>query len=105
MKKLMGYIALGVAVVGFSACGGDDEEAVVDVSAIVLATEAGVAAQGGTLDTDCAIKIYTKMSEKDVAILVKNIEKFADPEADPATIGLSEDGLKQLLEVYNTCAS
>ena len=55
MKKLMGIITTGVAVVGLSACGGggsDDEEAVVDLSVVVLASEAAVSELGGTLDTD-----------------------------------------------------
>lgn len=107
MKKLMGIITVGVAVVGLSACGGggsDDEEAVVDLSVIVLASEAAVSELGGTLDTDCAINVYTQMSEADIAILLENIDKFADPEADPESIGLSDDGLV-LFEEINTCIS
>lgn len=107
MKKLLGIITIGVAVVALGACGGggsDDEEAVVDLSVIVLASEAAVSELGSTLDTDCAIKVYTQMSEADIAILLENIDKFADPEADVESIGLSDEGLV-LFEEINGCIS
>lgn len=102
MKKLMGIIIAGVAVVGFAACGGDDEAEVaevVDKSAIVLLTEEVVAGMGQTLDVDCAIKAYSKMSEADVAIMLENVQGFADPEADPAALGLTADGVSIVEEV------
>lgn len=99
MKKLLGIITIGVAVIGFSACGGDDEEDVVATSAVVLATEAAVTEAGQTLDVDCAIKTYAKMSEADTAIMLENVDKFSDPEADPTSIGLSEEGVNILMEV------
>ena len=104
MKKLMGIITVGVAVIGFSACGGDDEEGVVATSAVVLATEAAVTEAGMTLDVDCAIKGYAKMSEADTAILLENIGLFGDPEADASSLGLSEEGVNILSEV-NDCIS
>lgn len=108
MKKLMGIVIAGVAVVGFAACGGDDEAdvaevaemaEVVDKSAIVLATEEVVTGMGQTLDVDCAIEAYAKMSEADVAIMLENVQGFADPEADPAALGLTADGVSIVEEV------
>ena len=102
VKKLMGIVIAGVALVGFAACGGDDEAEVaevVDKSAIVLLTEEVVAGMGQTLDVDCAIKAYSKMSEADVAIMLENVQGFADPEADPAALGLTADGVSIVEEV------
>ena len=71
---------------GFGACGGDDEAEVaevVDRSVIVLLTEEVVAGTAQTLDTDCANSAYAQMNEADIAIMLENVQGFADPEADP----------------------
>jgi hypothetical protein len=107
MKKVLGILAVSAALVGFSACGGDEDEAEAEVtvkSAIVVATEEAVTAMGGTLDIDCAIKAYVKMNADDSLIMVENIGSFGDDSLDPAELGMSEDGIA-ILEEVSACIS
>ncbi len=104
MKKVLGILAVSAALVGFSACGGDDEAEVTVKSAIVVATEEAVTAMGGTLDVDCAIKAYVKMNADDSLIMVENIDSFGDDSLDPAELGMSEDGIA-ILEEVTACIS
>lgn len=106
MKKVLGILAVSAALVGFTACGGDDEaEAEVTVkSAIVLATEEAVTAMGGTLDVDCAIKAYAEMNADDSSIMVENIDSLGDDSMDPAELGMSEEGIA-ILEEVTACIS
>ena len=107
MKKVLGILAVSAALVGFSACGGDDgeAEAVVTVkSAIVVATEEAVSAMGGTLDVDCAIEAYAKMNADDSLIMVENIDSFGDDSIDAAELGMSEEGIA-ILEEVSACIS
>ena len=105
MKKVLGILAVSAALVGFSACGGDDDEAEVTVkSAIVVATEEAVTAMGGTLDVDCAIKAYVKMNADDSLVMVENIDSFGDDSIDAAELGMSEEGIA-ILEEVSACIS
>ena len=104
MKKVLGILAVSAALVGFTACGGDDEAEVTVKSAIVVATEEAVTAMGGTLDVDCAIKAYVKMNAEDSLIMVENIDSLGDESLDPAELGMSEDGIA-ILEEVTACIS
>ena len=107
MKKVLGILAVSAALVGFSACGGDDGEAEAEVtvkSAIVVATEEAVTAMGGTLDVDCAIEASAKMNADDSLIMVENIDSFGDDSIDAAELGMSEEGIA-ILEEVSACIS
>ena len=105
MKKVLGILAVSAALVGFTACGGDDDEAEVTVkSAIVVATEEAVTALGGTLDVDCAIEAYVKLNAEDSLIIVENIDSLGDESVDAAELGMSEDGIA-ILEEVTACIS
>jgi len=100
MKKVMGILAVSAALVGFSACGGDDDSAEVTVkSAIVVATDEAVTALGGTLDIDCAAEAYAKLNAEDTSIMIENIDSLGDDSIDPATLGISAEGIAVLTEV------
>jgi len=90
MKKVLGILVVSAALVGFTACGGDDSANETGTAAGILAAqlEEKGAAQGMTFDVDCTIKKLVKMSVEDLTIWSDNI----DSEGDPADLGMSEEG-------------
>ena len=89
MKKVLGILAATAAVVGFAACGGDDSANETGTAAGILAAqlEEKAAAQGVTVDVDCAIKKLVTLSAEDLTILSDNIESDVE---DVTELGASE---------------
>lgn len=89
MKKVMGFIAVSVALVGFAACGGDDSTSETGTAAGILAAqlEEKAATQGMTTDVDCTIKKLVTLSAEDLQILSDNIDSEVE---DVTELGASE---------------
>ncbi len=104
MKKVLGILAVSAALVGFTACGGDDSANEVGTAAGILAAqlEEKGAAEGIAIDVDCAIKKLVTLSAEDLTILSDNID--ADVE-DLTEIGASEKANTVLGQVADECAS
>ena len=104
MKKVLGLLAVSAALVGFTACGGDDSANEVGTAAGILAAqlEEKAAAEGIAIDVDCAIKKLVTLSAEDLTILSDNID--ADVE-DLTEIGASEKANTVLGQVADECAS
>lgn len=104
MKKVLGILAVSAALVGFTACGGDDSANEVGTAAGILAAqlEEKGAAEGIAIDVDCAIKKLVTLSAEDLTIMSDNID--ADVE-DLTEIGASEKANTVLGQVAEECAS
>lgn len=104
MKKILGILAVSAALVGFTACGGDDSVKEVGTAAGILAAqlEEKGAAEGIAIDLDCAIKKLVTLSAEDLTIMNDNID--ADVE-DLTEIGASEKANTVLGQVADECAS
>ena len=89
MKKVLGILAVSAALVGFTACGGDDSANEVGTAAGILAAqlEEKAAGMGVTVDVDCAIKKLVTLSAEDLTILSDNIESDV---VDVTELGASE---------------
>lgn len=104
MKKIMGVIAISAALVGFTACGGDDssDETAVLAGTLAAMVEAKGAAEGVVVDVDCTIKKLATLSAEDLAIMIENIDNPAD---DATEYGVSEKGEKVENEIIDECAT
>ncbi len=103
MKKVLGILAVSAALVGFTACGGDDSANETGTAAGILAAqlEEKGAAEGITFDVDCTIKKLVKMSVEDLTIWSDNI----DSDGDPADFGMSEEGQGIVDAVGSECVT
>ena len=89
MKKVMGFLAVTAAVIGFAACGGDDSANETGTAAGILAAqlEEKGAAEGYAIDIDCAIKKLVTLSVEDLTLMSENIDFEGD---DLTEFGASE---------------
>lgn len=102
MKKVLGILAVSAALVGFTACGGDDSANEVGTAAGILAAqlEEKAAAQGVTVDVDCAIKKLVTLSAEDLTILSDNIESDVE---DVTELGASEKAQTVVDQIGEEC--
>lgn len=102
MKKVLGILAVSAALVGFSACGGDDSAEETGTAAGILAAqiEEKAAAQGVTVDVDCAIKKLVTLSAEDLTILSDNIESDVE---DVTELGASEKAQTAVDQIGEEC--
>ena len=104
MKKVLGILAVSAALVGFSACGGDDsaEELGTAIGVLTLKIELAVADMGATLDTDCAIEKLATLSLKDITLMTDNFDSDAE---DITEYGASEEANAVSSEIGEECIS
>jgi len=102
MKKVLGILAVSAALVGFTACGGDDSANQTGTAAGILAAqlEEKAAAQGVTVDVDCAIKKLVTLSAEDLTILSDNIESDVE---DVTELGASEKAQTVVDQIGEEC--
>jgi len=102
MKKVLGILAVSAALVGFTACGGDDSANETGTAAGILAAqlEEKAAAQGVTVDVDCAIKKLVTLSSEDLTILSDNIESDVQ---DVTELGASEKAQTVVDQIGEEC--
>jgi hypothetical protein len=102
MKKVLGILAVSAALVGFTACGGDDSANETGTAAGIFAAqlEEKAAAQGVTVDVDCAIKKLVTLSAEDLTILSDNIESDVE---DVTELGASEKAQTVVDQIGEVC--
>jgi len=102
MKKVLGILAVSAALVGFTACGGDDSANETGTAAGIFAAqlEEKAAAQGVTVDVDCAIKKLVTLSAEDLTILSDNIESDVE---DVTELGASEKAQTVVDQIGEEC--
>jgi len=102
MKKVMGILAVSAALVGFSACGGDDSANEVGTAAGIIAAqlEEQATAAGVTVDVDCAIKKLVTLSVEDLTILGDNLDSNVE---DVTELGASEKASTVVAQIGEEC--
>ena len=97
MKKVLGILAVSAALVGFSACGGDDGGSSVQGTPELAADKISQTKEGDVfaVDRDCALETFADMSQDDLNIIVN------DGDAEK----LSEEGQAMYLSALQDCAT
>ncbi|MEI7507461.1 MAG: hypothetical protein WCK23_11650 [Actinomycetes bacterium] len=101
MKKVLGILAVSAALVGFTACGGDDstDAQAQAVASLAAQVEAKATEVGATFDAECAIKELATLSSEDIQLLTDNM----DSDGNPADYGVSEKGQAAVEKIGNDC--
>jgi len=104
MKKVLGILAVSAALVGFSACGGDDSANETGTAAGILAAqlEEKGAAEGYAIDIDCAIKKLVTLSVEDLTLMSENFDFEGD---DLTEYGASEKANTVVGQIAEECIS
>ena len=80
MKKVLGILAVSAALVGFSACGGDDggdpEKA---AGELISELESAATDLGATLDLDCVSTNLDGLTEPEIKSLTKAVVEETSP--------------------------
>jgi hypothetical protein len=106
MKKVLGILAVSAALVGFSACGGDDggsDEAKGDAAANLVAFfEEGAAETGASIDADCITTKLMTLSVAEIDSLLEAQQSLRDT-GSAGDVKTTEKAVSVMQELGTEC--